>query len=123
MGVQPDIPPRPPLEGLRPEFPSRDEFAFAYYTDTPVSYLPKHLLSISGVPWWFLTPAQPCREREAPGPDPLVVLLPRRPPPVRSRRCTSPVVVVVVSRARARRLVVARAHLLPGLLRTGYRRL
>jgi len=46
-GERTEMPPRPPRAGLKPEFVSKEEFALNYYTETPVSYLPNHLLPLS----------------------------------------------------------------------------
>ena len=49
MGVQVEIPPRPPRAGLKPEYISKDEFANNIYCAgyTPVIYLPNQLLPLS----------------------------------------------------------------------------
>src|SRR3954466_8851023 len=85
MGVQVEIPPRPPRAGLMPEYVSKDEFANnIYYAGyTPIIYLPNHLLPFSCA-LAVANYCSMCRERKPPGLDPLVVLLPPRRHPARS---------------------------------------
>ena len=84
---------QPPRPGLPPVCPSREEFARTYYSGTPVSSVPNHLLPLSCYMANLLTFAQTCRERDVPGTDPLVVLLRVR--RARSHRFTEAAVLLV----------------------------
>ena len=63
----------PPLPGLPPVFPSKDEFSLTYYSSTPVSSVPSHRLRFSRK---YLTCAQTCRKLEIRRPSTSIVHLP-----------------------------------------------